>query len=387
MATELEKTAREILEPTGIMINGNNFWDIQVHDDRFYKRVLSEGSLGLAESYIDEDWDCKKLDEFIYKILKNKVDEKAAAHLSLLTKLKIGGVRLLDRLPNRIFNRQTISKSRRVGEQHYDVGNELYELMLDSRMQYSCGYWKESVKTLEKAQESKLDLICRKLELKKGMRVLDIGCGFGSFLKYAAEKHGINGIGVTISKEQARYGQKSCKNLPIEIRDQDYRKINERFDRIVSVGMFEHVGRKNYRQFMQKSFDCLEDRGLFLLHTIGKNNSRFSADAFIAKYIFPGGELPSLAQITRAAEEIFVIKDVHNFAESYDKTLMAWNRNFQDKWNQISKSDGGEYDNRFKRMWEYYLQSCAGSFRAGNLQLWQIVLSKPGFNVDYESVR
>lgn len=411
METKLEKTAREILWLAGVKVidnldncidikskfsicpiqkqsnrivhNGKNPWDIQVHDNRFYKRVLTQGSLGLGESYMDGWWDCQRLDEFFYKILISRVDKKAAEHLGLLTKLRLGGVWL----GNLFGNRQTISKSRRVGKQHYDIGNELFELMLDSRMQYSCGYWKNA-KNLDEAQEAKLDLICRKLELKLGMNIFDIGCGWGGLLKYAAQAYGIkDSLGVTISQEQAIYRQESCKRHSVEIRNQDYREVNKKFQRIVSVGMFEHVGSKNYREYFEKAAECLEDRGLFLLHTIGKNNSRFSADAFIAKYIFPGGELPSLVHITKAVEELFIVRDVHNFGMYYDKTLMAWNKNFQDNWEKIKTQGNGKYDDRFKRMWEYYLQSCAGAFRAGNIQLWQIVLSKPGFNVDYQIIR
>jgi cyclopropane-fatty-acyl-phospholipid synthase len=382
MATGLKKITQEILESADIEINGKNPWDIQVHDNGFYKKILTQGSLGLGESYMDGWWDCKKLDEFFYRIIKNNIKETAKKHLNLSTKLSLGKIQI----ENIITNRQNLTKSRRVGIQHYDVGNKLYELMLDSKMQYSCGYWKNA-RTLEEAQIAKLDLISRKLELKPNMTVLDIGCGWGGLLKFAAEQYKIKGLGVTISKEQARYAKEKCKNLNIEIRDQDYRHINQRFDRIVSVGMFEHVGKRNYRQFMKKASDSLKDEGLFLLHTIGQNVSGLSEDPFIAKYIFPGGELPSLTELTDAAEGLFVIRDVHNFADDYDKTLMSWNKNFQDKWYKINQLEQGKYDNRFKRMWEYYLLSCAGSFRAGNLQLWQIVLSKPGYNNDYKSVR
>ena len=413
METKLEKTAREILEIAGIKVidnldncvnikskfsicpirkqsnlinrivhNGNNLWDIQVHDTRFYKRVLTQGSLGLGESYMDGWWDCKRLDEFFYRVLKNKIDEKAREHLNLSTKLRFGAVWL----GNLLGNRQTISKSKEVGKKHYDTGNYLFQKMLDKRMQYSCGYWKNT-QNLEEAQESKLDLICKKINLKPGMKVLDIGCGFGGFAKYAAEKYKVKLIGVTISEEQAKLAKEICKGLDVEIRVQDYRKINEKFDRIVSVGMFEHVGSKNYKEFFKVANKLLKEDGLFLLHTIGKNTSGYSLDPFIAKYIFPGGELPSLAQITKTVEGLFVVRDVHNFAGDYDRTLMAWNKNFQENWNRIRELEGGKYDDRFKRMWEYYLQSCAGAFRAGNIQLWQIVLSKPGFNVNYQSVR
>ena len=382
MTKNLEKTAQKILGFAGIKINGNSPEDILVHNPKTYERILTEGSLGLAESYMDGDWDSQRLDKFFYKILKEKIDEKALDSISLKTKIKL----LAYRTKSKIFNLQNISRSRVVGRKHYDTGNYLFEKMLDKRMQYSCGYFKNA-KTLDEAQEAKLDLICRKINLKPGMKVLDIGCGFGGFAKYAAEKYNAKVVGVTISEKQAKFAKEFCRGFDVDIRVQDYRNINEKFDRIVSVGMFEHVGSKNYNNFFKVTNKLLKEDGLFLLHTIGKNTSKFSADAFIMKYIFPGGELPSLAQITSAVEGLFVVRDIHSFGGDYDKTLMAWNKNFQDNWDIIKKQGNGKYDNRFKRMWEYYLQSCAGAFRAGNIQLWQLVLSKSGFNVDYKGIR
>jgi len=382
MAKNLEKTAQKILGFAGIKINGNNPEDIKVNNPEMYERILTEGSLGLAESYMDGDWDSQRLDKFFYKILKEKIDEKALKGLSFKTKIKL----LAYRTKSKIFNLQNISRSRVVGRKHYDTGNYLFEKMLDKRMQYSCGYFKNA-RTLDEAQEAKLDLICRKINLKPGMKVLDIGCGFGGFAKYAAEKYKVKVIGVTISEAQARFAKEFCKGLDVEIRVQDYRKINEKFDRIVSIGMFEHVGSKNYKKFFTITNRLLKEDGLFLLHTIGKNTSEFSADPFIMKYIFSGGELPSLTQITKSVEESFVVLDVHSFGGDYDKTLIEWSKNFKENWNAIKKQGRGKYDDRFKRMWEYYLLCCAGAFRVGNIQLWQIVLSKPLSNINYQSVR
>ncbi|MFA5258485.1 MAG: cyclopropane fatty acyl phospholipid synthase [Candidatus Pacearchaeota archaeon] len=382
MAKNLEKTAQKILGFAGIKINGNSPEDIKIHNPRVYERILTEGSLGLAESYMDGDWDCQRLDVFFYKILKERIDEKALEGLNFKTKIKL----LAYRIKSKVFNLQNISRSKIVGKKHYDTGNYLFEKMLDRRMQYSCGYFKNA-KTLDEAQEAKLDLICKKINLKPGMKVLDIGCGFGGFAKYAAEKYKVKVIGVTISEAQAIFAKKFCRGLDVEIRVQDYREISEKFDRIVSIGMFEHVGFKNYINFFTITNKLLKEDGLFLLHTIGKNTSEFSADPFIMKYIFSGGELPSLSQITKAVEESFVVLDVHSFGGDYDKTLIEWNKNFKENWNTINKNDHGKYDNRFKRMWEYYLLCCAGAFRVGNIQLWQIVLSKPLANVNYQSIR
>jgi len=265
---------------------------------------------------------------------------------------------------------------------HYDIGNDLYRLMLDARLTYSCGYWKEA-KTLDQAQEHKFDLICRKLNLQSGQRILDIGCGWGSFMKYAVEKYNVSCVGITLSSEQIALCKELCADLPIEIRFADYRDLNETFDNIVSIGMFEHVGYKNYSQYMKVARRCLKDDGLFLLHTIGGNKSVVSVDPWMDKYIFPGGMLPSIKQIAKAIEGKFVMEDWHNFGADYDKTLMCWFENFSENWETIKDN----YDDRFFLMWKYYLLSCAGAFRARGNQLWQIVLSKNGVKGGYISVR
>lgn len=365
-------TVIKLLSLAGISVNGNNDWDIQVHNEKFYSRILSEGNLGLGESYMDSWWNCKKIDEFIYRILINNLDKKVEINLNtILTFLKA-----------KIINLQNKSRAFEVGKRHYDIGNELYKNMLDKRMNYSCGYWKNS-RNLDEAQKSKLDLICKKLNLKKGMKVLDIGCGWGGFAKYAAEKYKVKVTGITVSKEQVEYAKELCKNLPVEIRLQDYRDLNEKFDAIVSIGMFEHVGYKNYKTFMKIVHRCLKDDGLFLLHTIGSNKSVKSLDSWMTKYIFPNSMLPSIKQIGKSIENLFVMEDWHNFSIYYDKTLIAWYNNFSRDWNKIKSN----YNERFKRMWTYYLLSCAGSFRARKNQLWQIVLSKKGVHDGYNSIR
>ncbi len=368
---KLKQITQNLFHIAGIKINGKKPHDIIVHDDRLYQRILSQGSLGLGESYIDGEWDCKALDEFFYKILMANLDEKVAKKSIILASLKA-----------RLINLQSKSRAHKVVKTHYDLGNNLYENMLDKRMVYTCGYWKNA-KTLDQAQEAKLDLICKKIGLKPGMKVLDIGCGFGSFAKYAAEKYKVKVVGITISKEQLALGKKLCKGLPVKLRFQDYRNLNEKFDCIVSIGMFEAVGPKNYKTYMKIVNKCLKPNGLFLLHTIGNNISTKLVDRWINKYIFPNGVIPSPTQITQASEGLFVIEDWHNFGTDYDKTLIAWHKNFKKNWNKIKK----DYDMRFKRMWEYYLLACAGSFRARKTQLWQIVFSKEGYKGRYKSIR
>lgn len=372
MSTNYQKTAEEILELAGVKINGSAPWDIQVHNKEFFRRAITEGELGICESYMDGWWDAEKVDELISKILTAKLDEKIRRKFSILLKLFIA----------RAFNLQSKRRAFISGQKHYDLGNDLFQNMLDKRMNYSCAYWKNAG-SLDEAQENKLDLICKKLYLEPGMKVLDIGCGWGAFGKYAAEKYGVKVVGITVSKEQVKLGKKLCEGLPVEFRLMDYRDVKEKFDGIVSVGMIEHVGQKNYRTYFEVADRCLKDNGLFLLHTIGSIQSTESIDPWTDKYIFPNGVLPSVAQIGKAVENLFVIEDLHNFGIDYDKTLMAWYFNFKNNRDKLKD----KYDERFYRMWKYYLLSCAGTFRARRNQLWQIVLSKNGMPGGYQSVR
>ena len=363
---------RALLALGGVEINGGNPWDIAVHDERFYRRVLAHGSLGLGESYMEGWWDCERLDEFFFRVLRSEIRRQVRRDWRLLSRVLLA----------RVLNMQSSKRAFQVGERHYDLGNRLFLAMLDSRMVYSCAYWREA-RTLDEAQENKLELICRKLDLKPGLKVLDIGCGWGSLAKYAALKYGVDVVGITVSSEQVDMARSLCAGMPVEIRLQDYRDVNEKFDRIVSVGMIEHVGYKNYRTYMEVARRCLNDDGLFLLHTIGGNRSTTSVDPWIDKYIFPNGMLPSISQIGRAIEGLFVMEDWHNLSADYDRTLMEWSKNFEGNW--VSLKDA--YDERFHRMWRYYLLSCAGAFRARGNQLWQIVLSPRGVIGGLKSVR
>jgi len=362
----------ELLNEAGITINGNKPGDIKVYNEQFYSRILREGTLGLGEAYMDLWWDCTDLDILFERLIRARTEEKIKKSMRLIAKLALA----------KIINFQTRKRALDVGKKHYDLGNDLFEHMLDRNMNYTCGYWKNA-NTLEEAQLAKLDLACRKLQLTPGMRVLDIGCGWGAFAKYAAEKYQVEVIGITISMQQYEYAKDLCKDLPVEIRFQDYRELSGQFDRIVSLGMFEHVGHLNYRQYMKMAKKLLHDDGIFLLHTIGSNTSVTNADEWISNYIFPNGMLPSIAQIGKASEGLLVMEDWHNFGASYDKTLMAWHKKFTNNWDTLKT----KYDDRFYRMWNYYLLMCAGSFRAREIQLWQIVFSKNGVTGGYEAPR
>ncbi len=366
--TSARRWVAELLARADIRINGDNPWDIRLHDPVALDRAVAEGSLGFGEAYMAGLWDCAALDMFFERVLRAHLDRDI--HPAQL---------VWHALQAKLTNRQNRRRAWHVGKAHYDLGNDFYAAMLDPRMTYSCGWWQDGAQDLAQAQEAKLELVCRKLGLQPGMRVLDIGCGWGSFMGHAAERHGVRCIGVTVSSEQVAYARERYAGLPLEFRLQDYRDLGVDtlggpVDRIVSIGMFEHVGRRNHRAFMHVARRCLRDDGLFLLHTIGKNRRDTTVDPWIDKYIFPNGDLPALGQIGDALDGLFVCEDLHNFGADYDPTLMAWHANFEAAWPRFA----GEFDETFHRKWRYYLLSCAGAFRARDLQLWQWLLSKDG---------
>jgi cyclopropane-fatty-acyl-phospholipid synthase len=361
----------KLLARADIRVNGDRPWDMQLIGPNVPERVLGQGTVGLGESYMDGDWTAERLDQLFHKLVQ--------AQMTLGDQAPASGTRppVWHLLKARWLNRQTRRRAWDVAQRHYDIGNDFYEAMLDRRMTYTCGYWSAGARTLDEAQEAKLELTCRKLGLKAGMRVLDIGCGWGSFMKYAAERHGVSCVGATVSAEQVALGRERCAGLPVEFLLEDYRDLPGkagRFDRIVSLGMFEHVGHKNYGTFIEVAEKLLEPDGLFLLHTIGRNEQGEGTDPWIDKYIFPNGELPTIARLGRACEQHFVVEDLHNFGADYDRTLMSWHANVEAAWPRF-KDRLGE---RFHRMWTYYLLSCAGAFRARDIQLWQWVLSPRG---------
>jgi cyclopropane-fatty-acyl-phospholipid synthase len=352
-----------LLASADIEIDGARAQDIQVHDDRLYRRVLAHGTLGLGEAYMDGWWDCERLDDFFAR----------AVSAGLGNKLPLTPHILWLGLSAQLFNRQSPKQSWRVADTHYNLGIDIFEATFDARMTGSCGYW-QTVADLDAAQEAKLELVCRKIGLQAGQSVLDIGCGWGAFMGYAAECHGARCVGVTVSSEQAAYGRKRYADLPIEFRVQDYRDYVGQTDHVVSMGMFEHVGPRNYRRYFQLARRSMAEGGLFLLHSIIGNVREDRIEPWLDKYIFPGGVLPTVGQIGRACEGLFVIEDFENFGADYDRTLMAWWAKFQTHRAAISIRHG----ERLCRMWDYYLCSCAGAFRSRTINVGQWVLSPLG---------
>ena len=353
----------ELLEGVDIEINGSRPWDLQVHNQDLYKSIFFNGSLGFGESYMKGWFDCDRLDLFFEKILRSGIYNE------------IGGLPLFfGKMKSKLRNLQSISRAFQVAERHYDIGNDLFSLMLDKTMMYTCGYWTKDVSTLEESQLAKLDLVAKKLNLKAGMKILDIGCGWGGAAKHFANNYGVTVVGITISKEQIEYAKQNSDNMDVEFRLMDYRDLDEKFDAIYSIGMFEAVGYKNYEEFFEVVRSCLKEEGAFLLHTIGGNESTTTADPWVEKYIFPNGMMPSAEQIAKASEGIFIFDDWHNIGPHYDKTLMCWYDNFVNNYEKLKD----KYDNEFYRMWTYWLLSSAANFRCRSLQLWQVLFSIEG---------
>jgi cyclopropane-fatty-acyl-phospholipid synthase len=361
-ASQAERTVRSLLEQADIEVGGRRPHDIQVHSPAFYTRALRDGRLGVGESYMDGEWDAEALDAFIAKLLLARLNEKVQDWRTILYVAAA-----------RATNLQNATRVFQAGERHYDIGNDLYQAMLGESMSYTCAYW-ANAKTLDEAQRAKLELICRKVGLEPGMKVLELGCGWATFAKYAAERYGVEVTGYTVSKEQVALGRELCKGLPVDLRLEDYRNARGSYDRVISIGMMEHVGHKNHRAYFETVDRCLKSDGIAFVHTIGSNISQKIIDSFFHKYLFPNALIPSLAQITGAMEGKFVPEDVHNIGEHYDPTLMAWNENFEKAWPSLQK----RYDSRFYRLWRFYLLSSAGSFRARFTQLYQVVMTREG---------
>jgi cyclopropane-fatty-acyl-phospholipid synthase len=361
-----------LLATADVQLDGERPWDPRIHDESVFWRILTQGSLGLGESYVDGGWDCERLDELVHRVQRAGVD--ASLVDSPLDFLRVA--RAI------VWNLQSVGRAGQVARQHYDLGNDLFQAMLDTRAIYSCGYWRDA-RTLDQAQEAKLDLVARKLALAPGMRVLDVGCGWGGAARFFAERYEVEVVAVTISRQQARHAERLCRGLPVTVEHRDYRSIEGRFDRAYSLGMFEHVGWRNYRTYLDAIAGHLEREGLFLLHTIGAVTTSRFADPWVARYVFPNSHLPSAAQIASASEGRFVVEDWHNFGADYDATLLAWHRNFERAWPRLA----ARYGERFRRMWRYYLLTSAGGFRARRNQLWQIVLSPRGVPGGYRSAR
>jgi cyclopropane-fatty-acyl-phospholipid synthase len=367
----LRARIERLLEGSGVALDGTEPWDIRVVDPRMFARTLAQGSLGFGDAYVDGWWNTDDLPGCLERLILHGADRRSGRKLRRVLAAR-----------HRLWNVQNGAGGWAVGRRHYDLGDDLFSAMLGARLVYSCAYWAEA-RDLDAAQLAKLDLVCRKLQLAPGMRVLDIGCGWGEALKFAAERYGVRGVGVTVSTEQAETARRLCGDLPIEIRLADYRSLDEPFDRIFSIGMFEHVGFRNHATYFDVARRCLDSQGLFLLHTIGTQTGLRTPDPWMERYIFPNSAIPRLDDLVAAAAPRFVIADLHNFGLDYVRTLEAWRQNFDAAWPRLEPRYGAE----FHRLWHYYLGASIASFRAGRNHLWQFVLAPPGRRAIYRSVR
>lgn len=374
MDVKIPALIADICTKADVKFNGSRPWDIRVNDNRTFSRVLKHGTLGLGESYMDGWWDCDAPDDMLSRLATLQADAKISNYLN-------PGI-VLHVLRSRFTNMQSARRAFQVGEEHYDIGNDVFAAMLDPRMIYSCGYW-EYANSLSQAQEDKLHMICRKLELTRGDRLLDIGCSWGGLAAFAAEHYGAEVTGVTISREQKALADTRCAGLPVDIQLADYRSLTGTYDKIVSVGMFEHVGHKNYATFFKTVRQLIRPQGLFLLHSIGKTPPATEPDRWFDKYIFPNGYIPAPGEITNSLGAIMEIEDWHNFGHDYDLTLQGWRDNFDRAWPQLA----AKYGPRFGRMMQYYLAASMANFRSGRGKLWQLVLTPTGRGRAYRSVR
>ncbi|MBM3818228.1 MAG: cyclopropane fatty acyl phospholipid synthase [Acidimicrobiia bacterium] len=368
LAPSHRRTVESLLERADVRTDGARPWDITVHNERFYGRVLADADLGLGESYMDGDWDCAQLDELSAHLFRADLDRVSPRPVDVVNALVA-----------RVLTRQTQRQVHRHVAPHYNLGNDLFEAMLDTRhMAYTCAYWRAGAQTLEEAQEAKLDLVCRKLTLQPGMRLLEIGCGWGGLAKFAAERYGVSVSGVTLSKEQASLGNARAKGLPVDLRVMDYRDVTGEFDRVVSIGCLEHIGHRNHRRFFETIAARLARGGHAVVHSIGVCKTEYRAGRFLDTYVFPLVNLPSIAQIGRAIDGLFILDDAHNIGLDYDRTLMEWNVRFQAAWPELKARYESMLDGRFKRMFEFYLLTSAGFVRSRRAQVWQMVLTPPG---------
>lgn len=345
-----------------------------IHDSNTYDRVVAFGTLGFCEAYMDGWWDEKhnNLVELIGLFHRSSVYAKAASNVTIPLAIKVVKQRLKT-LPLLIQN------SRKNVQHHYDLGNDFYQRFLDPTMTYSCGYRIHETDSLEQMQLQKYELICRKLALHPGESLVDIGCGWGGMLIYAAERYGISGTGITLSVEQAKLAQERVEQKGLSDRIKiviaDYRELTGQYDKFVSIGMFEHVGKGNFATFMQKAFKLLTPDGVGLLHTIATQSDERNG-VWVDKYIFPGGYAPQLHELTK---ELWAAKlslaHCENLKPHYAETMKRWADNLMNHQAEIASLDQ-IYDDRFLRMWYLYLQSFEASFRYGGLHIYQLLFYK-----------
>jgi cyclopropane-fatty-acyl-phospholipid synthase len=356
-----KKAVERILSTVDVRIGGSRPFDMQVHSDLFYKRVLLEGSVGLGESYMDGLWDCADLEELVFRFVESGIERRFRLLPGFVTMNALG----------HLVNRQPRSLGERTSR-HYNTDNDLFASFLGKYKNYSCAFYEEG-DDLDTAQLKKMDLICDELCLRPGENVLDIGGGWGEIAKHMASR-GCRITSINIADEQMRAAREHCKGASVDVVKCDYRDVAGTFDKIAIIAMMSHVGHKNHRPLFETVHRHLAPDGLVFVDTVGSAVSLQNGNPWIDKYIFPGIVFPSIQQISRAVEGLFVIEAVRNFGASYVKTLRAWNANLRRAWPRLSH----RHDERTRRMFEFFFLTVAGFFRARDFQNWYVVLSPEG---------
>jgi cyclopropane-fatty-acyl-phospholipid synthase len=368
-----ELAVRKLVEVAGVP--DTVFNHLNVSDDSVWYDIITKANLGIAEGYMHGKIDVDPLPLFLSLLNDTSIGTRRKEKFDVLG-MVIGAIEAPTQMMGWLFNLQTKELSSRVTKQHYDAGNDLYEVMLGPSMSYTCAYWKDA-ENLDQAQEAKFNLIMRKLELQPGMKVADLGMGWGTAAAYM-HKHGkVNVTGVSLSEKQVEWAQNNLVKDGLRFIWSDYREHCEdpdivgTYDRIYSIGMFEHIGPKNYEPFFKCIKALLKPDGLAVVHTIGEPDFVAASDQFLEKYIFPGAVIPTLPMATKAFEHHFILEDFQNFGHDYSKTLAAWHVNSL----KFFRENPNAYSPEFQRMWEYYLKMCEALFELRINQLWHFVLS------------
>ena len=376
-----EKFVRDLFSQVEIEVNGSNPWDPQVHNPAAYNMMVSRGSVGLGETYMHGYWDCEQLDQFFARV--TSVDLRKLIPVNFPTvSLAVGAY---------LKNRQLPKAAWEVGRMHYDLPDEVWEATLDSAMTGSCAYYRNPTDTLEEAQLNKCRMTLDKVGLKSGHSLLDIGVGWAAFSGLAAQEYGAHPIGITVSEGQKAYIHKRYgEAIDVRVNPWQETELREPVDCIVSAEMFEHVGSDNYRSFFEFCRRSIKEDGLMNLHTIVRHTPSKHIDPWMDKYIYPGGCIPTLGQITTAVHGLFHVVDVHDIGGHYPATLRAWMDNFRRNWDSV-KSLGsarlGMDPEVFCRMWLYHYMASAGGFMSSRISVHQIVLSPNGVPGRYQSIR
>jgi len=355
------RAVEQVFEGAGVRCNGSRLFDPQILDDRFYTACATRGTLGFGESYVANWWACDDLEELAYRLTVSRINQVG----------RFAPLLAMSYLVSLLRNNQTLERSRRVADRHYNIGNDLFFSFLGRYRNYSCALF-EGTESLDAAQKAKMERICELLELSERDHLLDVGGGWGHLARHAALQHGCTVTSINIADEQITYAREMCAGLPVDVRKCDYRQLTGRYTKAAVVAMFTHVGSKNHRTFFECIHRCLPEGSRLVMETVGSSHSNVTLEPWTERHIFPGGVVPSLRQIDHAASGLFVRGYTREFGSHYVLTLRAWYDNLMAAWPELST----RYSESTLRTFEYFFLTVAGTFRAGRLKHWHLVMSK-----------